>query len=189
MFAQHGGTLSGFLAHHGAHLLLLGGPVVLLAAMFTALELTRPGRTTSSPDVLRWWLAPVWAAAAAIHLAVVGEHLEESALLGAFFLVLGAAQCAYAVAVVVRVHRRLLLVGLTVNLAVVLLWVCTRTVGIPFVEGSPEPVGPADLVATVLELATVVLSWIALRRPAAYVAHGATTGVGARPQVGSTTAS
>lgn len=162
--AHHGGATSEFLTHHGAHILMLGGPAVLLAGMFTMLELTRTDRPTRGSDVTTWWLALTWAAAAAIHLAVTPEHFAKSPLLGAFFLLLGLAQCGYAVALVLGASRPLLAVGLVANLSVVLLWASTRLVGVPFGLGPREPAGAADLLATALEIGAVVLTWVALRR-------------------------
>lgn len=164
LLAHHGGATNEFLADHGAHILVLGGPLVLLAGLFAMLELTRPDRPERSSDVSTRWLALTWAAAATIHLAVIAEHVEESALLGAFFLLLSLAQYGYAVAVILHASRPLLLVGLVGHLSVVLLWAWTRAAAIPFGLGPREPAGAADLVATVLELCTVVLTWIALRR-------------------------
>lgn len=164
LVAHHGGATTEFLAHHGAHILMLAGPVVLLVGLFAMLELTRPGRPPRRADAPPVWLALTWAAAAAIHLAVTPEHWADSALLGAFFLLLGLAQCGYAVALVLGASRRLLLAGLVANLAVVLLWAWTRTVALPVGLGPREPAGALDVVATALELGAVVLAWVVLRR-------------------------
>lgn len=164
LLAHHGGATNEFLADHGAHILVLGGPFVLLVGLFAMLELTRPDRPERRADVSTRWLALTWAAVATIHLAVIAEHFEESALIGVFFLLLSLAQYGYAVAVSLHAGRRLLLVGLVANLSVVLLWAWTRAAAIPFGLGPREPAGAADLVATALELGTVALTWIALRR-------------------------
>ena len=163
--------MSGFLARHGAHILVLGGPVVLLAAMFAMLELTRPDRTRRSSSVLTRLLALTWAAVATTHLTIIREHFAESAVLGSFFLMLSLAQYGYAAAVLLRPSRRLLIVGMVTNLSVVLLWTYTRVVAIPFGLGPREPVGTVDLVATALEIVTVALTSIALRRPRASTVH------------------
>ncbi len=189
LLVQHGAAANTFLLHHGSHLLMLASPLVLLACMFTVLELTRPDAPARAPVVATWWLALVSAAAAAIHLAVVVEHLGESVVLGAFFLALGAAQGGYAAAVLLRPGRRLLVIGLVSTGAVVLLWAYTRTVGVPFGLGPREPAQAADLVATALQVGAMLLTSMALRRPAPHVAHATTSSAGARPQVGSTTAS
>lgn len=158
--------MSGFLARHGAHIIVLGGPVVLLAAMFAMLELSRPDRTRTSTSVTTRLLALGWAAVATTHLAVIREHFGESALLGTFFLGLSLAQYSYAIAMLLRATRRLLIVGMIANLSVVLLWAYTRVVAIPFGLGSREPVGSVDLAATGLEVGTVALTLIILCRSA-----------------------
>jgi hypothetical protein len=161
--------MSEFLARHGAHIVVLGGPAVLLAGMFGMLELTRPGRSARGSGAPTRLLAFAWAAVATIHLAVIEEHFEESALLGAFFLLLSLAQYGYAAAVVLRASTRLLLVGVVANLSVILLWSYTRVVAVPFGLGGREPVGAADLAATVLELSAVALTWVVLHRSGAAV--------------------
>ena len=159
--------MSGFLARHGAHILVLGGPIVLLAALFAMLELTRPERARRSSSTSTQFLALAWAAVATTHLTVIKEHFDESALLGTFFLLLSLAQCSYALAVLLRVSKRLLIVGMIANMSVVLLWTYTRVVAIPFGLGPREAVGAVDLTATALELGTVALTLIVLRRPRA----------------------
>jgi hypothetical protein len=156
--------VSEFLARHGAHVVVLGGPIVLLAGLFASLELTRPDRTRRRSGVATRLLAVTWAAAATTHLAVIAEHYAESAVLGTFFLVVSAVQYGYAVAVVVRATRRLLVVGMVANLSVVLLWAYTRVVAIPFGLGEREPVGAVDLLATAFEVGSVALTLTVLRR-------------------------
>lgn len=163
LLSQHGEATSGFIAHQSAHVLMLGWPLVLLAGMFAALELTRADRPTRPSVLPTAWLAGPWAAAASIHLAVAPEHFAASVLLGVFFLLLGVVQCGYAVAVVVRTSRGLLVLGLVINVSVVLLWAYSRAVAVPLGLGPREPVGAADLLATTLEVGAAVLTWIALR--------------------------
>jgi hypothetical protein len=98
--------------------------------------------------------------AAAIHLWVMPEHLQEWWGYGAFFLASAVAQGAYGVALLRRPRRSsLLLLGVGGNLPIVVLYLLTRTVGIPFFgphAGEVEGVGVADLSATAAELALVV---------------------------------
>ncbi|GAA3804099.1 hypothetical protein [Nocardioides panacisoli] len=157
--------MSEFLARHGAHILVLGGPVVLLAGLFAMLELTRPDRPRRDAAIPTRLLALTWAAAATIHVAVIAEHFEEATVLGVFFSLLSTAQYVYALAVVLRASRRLLLVGMVANTSVIVLWAYTRAVAVPFGLGPREPAGAADLAATALELCAVLLTWTVLRRP------------------------
>ena len=100
--------------------------------------------------------------AALVHLWVMPEHFEEWWGYGAFFLVLALAQGAYGAALLRRPSRPLLLLLLGVggNLSIVVVYLLTRTVGIPFFgphAGEVEGVGIADLSATAAELALVVM--------------------------------
>jgi hypothetical protein len=96
-------------------------------------------------------------AAGLVHLVVLPVHLRESLLYGAFFAATAAAQIGWAALVLVRPSRRLLTVGAAANAAVVLLWLLTRTVGIPLgpSAGEVESVSGLDLLATAAELAVV----------------------------------
>ena len=66
---------------------------------------------------------------AAIHLWVVPEHFEEWWGYGAFFVVLAVAQGLYALGLLLRPTRSVLLLGVAGNLAVAILWLVTRTTG------------------------------------------------------------
>ena len=105
--------------------------------------------------------------AGVIHLAVTPEHLEEWWVYGAFFIITGLFQLAFALVVVRRPTWPVALTGIAVNLGVVLVWVVSRTRGLQIEppeditshEGTHliEGVGPADLAATGAELAVVCL--------------------------------
>jgi hypothetical protein len=70
--------------------------------------------------------------AAAMHLWAVPDHLEEWWGYGAFFVVLALAQGLYALGLVRwPPSRAYFLVGVAGNLAVAILWLVTRTTGIP----------------------------------------------------------
>jgi hypothetical protein len=105
--------------------------------------------------------------AALIHLWVIPEHFEEWWGYGTFFLISAAAQGAYAAALPHWPRRPLLLLGIGGNVSIIVLYLLTRTVGIPFFgphAGEVEGVGVADLFATTSELALVVaLLWVLLR--------------------------
>ncbi len=96
--------------------------------------------------------------AALIHLWVMPEHFEEWWGYGTFFLVSALAQGLYGAALLRGPGRPLLLLGVGGNLSIVVLYILTRTVGIPFFgphAGEVEGVGVADLSATAAELALV----------------------------------
>ena len=112
----------------------------------------------------RWFDATLYAAAALsllaalIHLWVVPEHLEEWWGYGAFFLVCAGAQALFAFALLRRPGRPLLLLGVAGDLSIVILWLVTRTTGVPLGPhaGDAEVVGALDLVCTLAEAAVVV---------------------------------
>jgi hypothetical protein len=103
--------------------------------------------------------------AGAIHFAVTAEHLEESAMFGVFFLLLGAFQVMWAL-IMLRPNRPVLALGAIVNLAVIGIWVLSRTAGLPVgpEAGEPEEAGVLDGMATALEALIVLGSaWLLAR--------------------------
>ena len=108
--------------------------------------------------------------AALIHLWVMPEHFEEWWGYGAFFLVAAAAQVLYAPLLLAWPTRVVLLGGIVGNLAIVALYLLTRTVGIPLFGpgvGEVEGVGFIDLCATTSEVGIAVALGAALLRKAA----------------------
>jgi len=80
--------------------------------------------------------------AALVHLWVAPEHFEEWWGYGVFFVVAAAAQILYVPIVVLLPTRIVLLLGIAGNLAIVVLYLLTRTVGIPLF--GPEAGGWRD---------------------------------------------
>ena len=109
--------------------------------------------------------------AALVHLAVTPEHFEEWWGYGSFFLAAAVAQALYAPLLLWRPSRPLLLAGVFGNSAIVLLYLVTRTLGVPLVgpeAGEVEGVGALDACATVSEVILVgvlcvLLLWRLLR--------------------------
>ena len=98
--------------------------------------------------------------AALVHLWVIPGHFAEWWGYGVFFSLVAGFQGLYGVALLRWPGRRLFLLGIGGNLAVVLLYVVTRTVGIPFFgphAGEVEAVGMLDLSATMAEVALVIV--------------------------------
>lgn len=105
--------------------------------------------------------------AALIHLFAAPEHFEEWWGYGTFFVGSAVVQGAYAV-VLLRGPwgSSFYTVGIAGNLVIVVLWLVTRTAGIPFLgphAWEVEGVGALDLSATAAEVALVV-ALVALRR-------------------------
>jgi hypothetical protein len=96
--------------------------------------------------------------AAALHFYVVDEHMREWWAYGAFFLATGAGQAALAVLVVRRTPPWLVLTGILGNLAIVGMYVLSRTNGPPLGPhvGHIEPAGPVDVACLLAELGTIV---------------------------------
>src|SRR5215204_722336 len=108
--------------------------------------------------------------AALIHLWVMPEHFEEWWGYGTFFLVAAAVQVLYAPIVLIWPTRMVLLSGIAGNLAIVALYLLTRTVGIPLFgpgAGEVEGFGLADVCATASEVGIAVALGAALLRNAA----------------------
>jgi nitrogen fixation protein FixH len=112
-------------------------------------------------------LAGMSLAAAGIHFAVMGEHFKEYAAFGIFFSVVAWFQALWAVGIAVRPTRALLIAGLAANAVVVVVWVVSRTAGLPIgpERGTAETVGAIDVLATVLEALIVVGCAMLLGRP------------------------
>lgn len=87
--------------------------------------------------------AALLAVTAAIHATVVPDHLREWLPAGVFFLVLAAGQASLAVALVRRAGPITLLASIWSSVAVVAVYVWSRTTGLPFapVHGGEHGLG------------------------------------------------
>jgi hypothetical protein len=107
------------------------------------------------PKPILYAAAALSLVAALIHLWVAPEHFEEWWGYGAFFLVTAAAQVHYIPLLLRWPNGVVLLGGIAGNLAIVALYLLTRTVGVPLFgpeAGEVERVGLADVCATASEL-------------------------------------
>ncbi len=104
--------------------------------------------------------------AALAHFWVMPEHFAEWWGYGAFFLVVACAQALYALLLLRERSSRLLWAGLLGNLAIIVLWAWTRTVGIPFFgphAGEVEDIGAIDIVSKVVEALLIAVLAMLLR--------------------------
>jgi hypothetical protein len=113
-------------------------------------------------------LAVTSLAAGAIHAVVVPEHLRESLLFGVFFAVIATFQIGWAGMTRDGFDpgRRFLATGVLVNAGIVVLWIVSRTVGVPVgpEPWMPEPRSVLDVTATVLELVFVATALLVPER-------------------------
>ena len=125
-------------------------------------------RTNTDPNVsmAQASLAALSMGAAAIHFAVMEEHFAEYVAIGVSFSVVAWLQALWAVGVIVLPSSRLLVAGLVGNALVVLVWLVSRTTGLPIgpEAGAPEPAASVDVLATTLELAIVAGTGMLLLR-------------------------
>lgn len=103
------------------------------------------------------------AAAAGVHAAVGPEHFREQVLFGLFFVGAALAQIVWAVLMATRPQRSLLVAAVVGNSAVLVLWLVTRTVGLPGLLPAPEAVGVWDLACGAWELVVVLCAARALQ--------------------------
>jgi PAS domain-containing protein len=141
--------------------------VPLLAALMMRVSAAGVSLTTVPST---WWasvrsaprpvqaLALASAAVAGIHVSVCPEHFQEFVLYGVFFLILATAQLTWGALVATHTTRRVLLVGAADNFATAVLWLVSRTSGLPVGREpwKPEAYGWLDIAASVIELVIVV---------------------------------
>jgi hypothetical protein len=125
---------------------------------------TRP-RTVG--EVVGWSLAAASVASAAIHFSVIGEHFHEAWYFGTFFAIVAWLQLAWAVGVVTRPSRRTLLAGAVLQSAIVVVYLWSRTTGLPIgpEPWQPEAWGFLDLLSTALEVLAAAGAFLLAYRP------------------------
>jgi hypothetical protein len=114
---------------------------------------------------LRLVLAAGLVAGGLVHAAVVPEHFAEWPAAGVFFVLLTAAQLAVAGLLFARPGRLAAGAAAAVSAGPLVLWRWSRTLGMPIgpEPNVPEAIGVIDVVASVLEVATLVLAVLLLR--------------------------
>jgi Domain of unknown function (DUF202) len=117
---------------------------------------------------LRWLLAALSVGAGVIHFAVSGEHYDLSWTHGTFFVVAAWLQLMWAMAIVLRPTRQVLIIGALLNAAILGVWAVSRIWGVPIGPDAwtPEDVALADALSSVCEAGIVGLSLAVLVRPA-----------------------
>jgi hypothetical protein len=167
--------------------LFLSAAGTLLVAGSILLPETEAETDSKQPRTTSWSRARVLTnvvalasvGAGVIHLAVAPDHFREGMPFGVFFICLGVAQLAWAALVCTRSTRGLLLAGTIGSALVVVLWVLSRTAGIPIgpERWSPEAIGFADVVCSAYELLVVIGgAWLLLGRDRQLGRRGGTLG-------------
>ena len=147
------------------NLVLVGWVVAIRGGRLDVSRIRRRTARGGGIDHRRIFLAAALFGSAAIHAAVVPEHLSDWAAAGVFFAILAAAQLALGLLSLGRRHRALLLAVAAVSIAPLALWLWSRTVGLPFgpAAGAPESAGLPDIAAGILELGTLLVAVALLR--------------------------
>ncbi len=155
------------------NLALVGWIVAMRGGRLRVSRAGRPlGRRAHIADVagsraqdLRLLLVTGLIAAAAIHAAVVPEHLNEWVWAGLFFIVLAVLEVTIANGLFKTAQRTALIATALVSAGPLLVWIVSRTVGLPFGPdaGTAEAFGLADCVASLLELGTLIGALVLLR--------------------------
>ena len=105
-----------------------------------------------------------------IHVVAAFDHVDEYVPFAVFFALLAPLQFAWGVAVYRRPDRRLLIAGAVGSLAIVALWILSRTTGVPIGPQAwqPERVGVLDAICSADEAVLAALVFVprSLRRPA-----------------------
>lgn len=128
-----------------------------------------PVTRMSQRTAARLVLAAAALGAGAIHLASADHHLQEWRPLGVSFVLAGAFQVLWAVAVVVRDSRPLLRAGGLASLLFLATWLVSRTTGLPVGPDAftPEAVGTSDLLCCALEVPVALGALLLARSPRA----------------------
>jgi hypothetical protein len=112
-------------------------------------------------------LSALAAGAGVIHLAMVPSHWNESVVEGVGFAIAGWFQIALAIWLLLRPAAVVVRLAVVANLAFIVVWVVSRTWGLPFGDHAWHPHDPSfiDLVCVGLEAAFVFLACYALLHP------------------------
>lgn len=117
------------------------------------------GPEANEPALAVYVAAALSVTAALVHLWAAPEHFEDWWGYGIFFLSAAAAQGLFAVLLLRRPAQLLCMAGIWGNLAIVVMYVVTRTYGVPLGPhaGKVEGAGLLDMGATAAELGLVVV--------------------------------
>jgi hypothetical protein len=119
----------------------------------------RGPQPTSVGTVLRWVVAALMLGSGAIHFAMMGEHAGVSWTHGLFFATAGWLQLGLAAMIGFRPTKPVITLGIVLNVALLTVWLLTRTVGIAIGgDGTPEAWGKVDGLCAVFEGLAILAS-------------------------------
>jgi hypothetical protein len=125
------------------------------------------GRSRSPAEDVAYVAAALMFVSSCIHSAEIAPHFEQYWLYGVLFAITTVLQALWA-ALVYRgpLSRRVLILGAAGNVALIVVWAISRTVGLPVgpLTSGPEAVGVLDVLSKLDELGAAVLIGLALRR-------------------------
>lgn len=152
-----------------SNLVLLGLLVGLRGGRLDIASSRRAPARAARFDSVELFLVTGLLGAAVIHATAVPEQLSLWPAAGIALLLLVVAEVDAALLFLLRLRSAQFLVAAVVSAAPLLVWLYSRTAGLPFgpSAGSPEPVGVTDAAVAVLEVATLAVAVMALtsRRP------------------------
>jgi hypothetical protein len=123
------------------------------------------GRRAGSADA-RILAGALSAVAGLIHVKATVDHAGHYWLFGVLFGLVACAQIALAVALWrTQVPDDVLVIGVAVTIGVVIVWLVSRTVGLPIGPGAgkPEQIGVSDAFAAMIELVFVAVACLIVR--------------------------
>lgn len=132
-------------------------------------EVTRapsvPVRQHGAYEDVRVLLVATLLGDAAVHAAVVREHLAHWPAAGLFFVLLAVTGFVVGTAILRQIDRPRLLAALALSVGPLLVWLVSRTAGLPFgpEAGEPEQVTWTDAAACLLALAGAGAALLLLR--------------------------
>jgi len=96
-----------------------------------------------------------------IHLNQIPSHLDVPLIAGSF-AIMGASQWAFALSILARPSRTILILGGALHAVIAAVWIVSRTIGLGFVSGAESPldVGVPDVVANTFSVAVVAAAVI-----------------------------
>jgi hypothetical protein len=142
-------------------------PFAFLRRAGSAVRAAQQPRPPTRFHELRVFLAVALLGTAAVHDTVTPYLLDGWPAARTVFGVLCAAEIVVAILVVARLSPAVLLAAVAISTAPLLVWLTSRTVGLPFgpEPGVAQPIGLVDGTAALLEVAALVAAVLLLRAP------------------------